>query len=172
MSFSRKIANYSVTYSHFTFPPRRIQRNEKYMRARLCLDETPTNLEEPEAKRSKTADLSPSPESVSPDWKRWMVGLGRSGDLVFGSKSQDGIRTTERPSLESLNGIRLLDAKREAHIKTRDLQSFKTTFNHMSGDILKGLDWSNVLVAGGMILAALTSTTLEDEEKAKAADLE
>lgn len=101
-----------------------------------------------------------------------MVGLGRSGDLVFGSKSQDGIRTTERPSLESLNGIRLLDAKREAHIKTRDLQSFKTTFNHMSGDILKGLDWSNVLVAGGMILAALTSTTLEDEEKAKAADLE
>ena len=68
--------------------------------------------------------------------------------------------------------MKVLDAHRQPAVKTRDLASFKETFSRMTGDILKGLDWSNVLVAGGMILAPLTSTTKEEEDKAQAGDLE
>lgn len=80
-----------------------------------------------------------------------------------GNHRLEGIRTTQRPSVHSLSGIKVLDANRIKQLKTRNLASLKETFERMSGNALKGLDWSNVLLAGGMVLSALTSTNSKDE---------
>lgn len=147
------------------------------MRARLCIDERASlTSSEPASKRRSSARVSDATSSSSSDvadWKRFMVGLGKSGDLVFGSKANEqGIRVIQRPSQFTLNGLKLLDSNRKHQIKTCDLPRFKETFDRMTGNLLKGLNWNNVLVAGGLVLAALTSTTSKEEDEAKGSDVE
>ncbi|MCJ1435595.1 hypothetical protein MMC27_004969 [Xylographa pallens] len=69
------------------------------------------------------------------------------------------IRRMEPPS----GGFECLDEKRERTIKIcANSQSYCERFHRLTGDILKGLNWNNVFLAGGMALTALMHT---DESK-------
>ena len=69
------------------------------------------------------------------------------------------IRRMEPPS----GGFECLNEKRERTIKIcASSQSYCERFHRLTGDILKGLNWNNIFLAGGMALTALMHS---DESK-------
>lgn len=55
-----------------------------------------------------------------------------------------------------VGGFECLNYMRPAEIRIhRSAADFTTTFNRITGNILKGLDWSNIVVAGGSIITTL-----------------
>ena len=64
-------------------------------------------------------------------------------------------------------GFEFLDAFRERVMQIhRHDDSFKKTFIRITKDVLKGLDWSNIFVAGGMVLTTLMHVdTSKDQER-------
>ncbi|KAE8244571.1 hypothetical protein A4X13_0g6483, partial [Tilletia indica] len=156
-----------------------IIRNEKYMRARLVLDQA--REDEPIAS-SMDDDPSPSLTQLGIDksashWKQFMVGLGRDGQGVFlgtgGAKgASDSSIRIQRPDKADLPGLLLLDHHRKDAIEINTLSAFQARFDSMTFGALKGLDWNNVLVAGGIALGALTGTTDEEAEKSEGSDID
>ncbi|KAE8230479.1 hypothetical protein CF326_g4520 [Tilletia indica] len=155
-----------------------IIRNEKYMRARLILDQR----REEDSKASATND-DPIPslaqlgiDKVSSHWKEYMVGLGRDAKRVFvnnnpAESSSPTIRI-ERPDTAQLPGQLLLDQYRKDAIEINSLPAFQSRFDSMTFGALKGLNWSNVLVAGGIALAALTCVTDEEMKNSESSDID
>ncbi|KAE8263062.1 hypothetical protein A4X09_0g7326, partial [Tilletia walkeri] len=153
-----------------------IIRNEKYMRARLVLDQA-----REDDSTVSSDDPSPSLTQLGIDksashWKQFMVGLGRDAQSVFlgtsGAKgaSRSTIRI-QRPDKADLPGLLLLDHHRKDAIEINTLPAFQARFDSMTLGALNGLDWSNVLVAGGIALGALTGTTDEEAQKSEGSDI-
>lgn len=108
-----------------------------------------------------------------PSWKSWLVKLGSPhAEVVFGTPdSKLNFHTVERQ--QGLSGLCLMGQRREASIKLRTLDSFKAHWNSMTAGVLDGLDWRNVLVAGGMIMGVLTgSFDAKGVESYKDSDIE
>ncbi|CAD6887036.1 unnamed protein product [Tilletia controversa] len=156
-----------------------IIRNEKYMRARLVLDQP----------REGGSSVSPANEEESPSlsqlgidrsashWKKFMVGLGRDAKRVFtsGSDTETSSSSTirfRRPDKADLPGLLLLDQYRKNVVEINTLSTFQSRFDSMTFEVLKGLDWRNVLVAGGISLAALTSVTDQEAQKSESSDVD
>jgi hypothetical protein len=74
----------------------------------------------------------------------------------------------------SVSGYTFLDAKRARSIDIQpSLGRFATAFRELSDGLLKGLDWTNVFVAGGIVLGALLSTDIgKDMEKYRHSDID
>ena len=77
------------------------------------------------------------------------------GHIASESATTMIIRRMEPPS----GGFECLNEKRERTIEIcANSQSYRERFHLLTEDILKGLDWSNVFLAGGMALTALMHT--------------
>lgn len=85
-----------------------------------------------------------------------MVSLSEDTDLVFPTSIlTTTARTIVRPRCP---GFTILDggSKDGTMVQIQpSAEAFKQTFSTMTGDILKGLEWDNVFVAGGMALGCL-----------------
>ncbi|KAK0559127.1 hypothetical protein OC861_006739, partial [Tilletia horrida] len=148
-----------------------IIRNEKYMRARLILDEPAANGDPVHSPDDDVSLLGI--DQSSSHWQHFMVRLGRDAAHVFGPSSEpEGHITIVRPPKADLPGLLLLDAHRKDQIKINTLAPFVRRFDSMTGGILDGLDWKNVIVGGGLPLAALTSVTDEEAEKYESSDID
>ncbi|KAF8307466.1 hypothetical protein DL93DRAFT_131186 [Clavulina sp. PMI_390] len=75
-------------------------------------------------------------------------------------------REVTREPQSQISGFTFLDDKRASSIFIQpSLPSFCGAFETISDGLLKGLDWSNVFVAGGIILGTLLSTTPERQKE-------
>lgn len=73
-----------------------------------------------------------------------------------------------------VSGFTILDDKRAASISIQpSLQKFLEAFDVLTDGILRGLDWNNLFVAGGIVHHALTATDLpSDKEKSLSSDVD
>jgi hypothetical protein len=96
------------------------------------------------------------------EWRHGLVTLG-DGDSVFPNSTRNPSgRTITRPA-SPLPGYEVLADARESHITIQpSAKAFKRTFKHISDGLLKDLDWSNVFVAGGIVLGTLLSVDTAD----------
>lgn len=92
------------------------------------------------------------------DWRAGLIRLSQPMDVLFAQSSVSGTaRTITRPKY--LPGFCFLDWKKVPKVSTcATTAAFKRNFDTLTGGLLKGLDWSNVIVAGGMVLGALLAT--------------
>jgi hypothetical protein len=99
------------------------------------------------------------------DWKSGLVTLENCDDVFFSSKSFPSFRRLTR---KSVDGWKCLDAKRSASISIQpSTNSFKKSFEEMTLGQLKGLDWSNIFVAGGIVVGSLLCTEDSTSENTK-----
>lgn len=96
-----------------------------------------------------------------PGHASWSTGLLKISDFptIFptstSSTSNESITLT-RP--EKMSGYTFLDLKRAPSISLHaSIEGFKNRFDKVTGGVLKGLDWNNVFVAGGIVLGTLLS---------------
>ncbi|KAJ7074722.1 hypothetical protein C8F01DRAFT_34051 [Mycena amicta] len=88
------------------------------------------------------------------DWRQGLVNLDDEEAVFPKSTLTRHGRVIPRP--ESLSGQLLLGALRHPHACIQPSSSaFKDRFGKLCGGLLDGLDWNNVLVAGGIVLGAL-----------------
>ncbi|KAJ7209957.1 hypothetical protein B0H12DRAFT_1079753 [Mycena haematopus] len=89
-------------------------------------------------------------------WQRGLVNLKWVEPIFPGSIRTRFGRTIARP--ENLSGLELLCDARTSQVTIQaSTKAFKQTFQSMSDGILLNLNWSNVLVAGGIALGTLLS---------------
>lgn len=93
---------------------------------------------------------------------RCRIGLVRyssQANVVFtGAKCSNTARTLKR---EALSGRTILDMKRMNTVELQpNISGFIDAFSALTGGLLKGIEWSNVFIAGGIVLGALLSTDL------------
>ncbi|KAF8307465.1 hypothetical protein DL93DRAFT_2101256 [Clavulina sp. PMI_390] len=82
-------------------------------------------------------------------------------------------REIKREPQTHISGFTFLDDKRDPSILIQPyLSSFSSAFDSMSDGLLKGLDWSNVFVAGGIILGTLLSTTSKKQKEFLHSDID
>ncbi|KAJ7447582.1 hypothetical protein B0H11DRAFT_2082665 [Mycena galericulata] len=147
----------------------------------------------PPTKRQKTETLSqPGPEKRREDIDEWLLahekGLGDSErlgddwrrglvtfadcDVIFPTSVKTSrARSITRPS--DLPGYKILDSLRSGTIDIQpSVAAFRDTFDRMSDGLLKGLDWNNVIVAGGIVLGVLLSIDAGSAEQWKASDID
>ncbi|KAJ7065687.1 hypothetical protein C8F01DRAFT_751051 [Mycena amicta] len=151
-----------------------------------------SDVGEPMAKRRKGADGEPMTKESHIDvdgwilkyekhlsftrhadvnWKRGLVTFA-DADVVFsGSTLSAHARTITRPT--TLPGFCVLSERRDKTITIQpSLSASKARFAQMTGDVLKGLDWNNVFIAGGMALGALLSVKDDSSEEWKSSDID
>ncbi|KAF3162470.1 hypothetical protein TWF225_007775 [Orbilia oligospora] len=101
-------------------------------------------------------------------------------DIVFGHSSKLVENETGEPIYREItrkiaptSGLQYLDQKRTRTIKIQpSTAAFKKTFDRLMGGALDGLDWSNILVAGGMPLSTLLCVDESMDEKFKSNDID
>jgi hypothetical protein len=99
------------------------------------------------------------------DWKLGLVTLENCDDVFFSSKSLPSFRRLTRGSVD---GWKCLDAKRSPSISIQpNTNLFKKSFEEMTLGQLKGLDWSNIFVAGGIVVGSLLCTEDSTSENTK-----
>ncbi|KAK0533319.1 hypothetical protein OC835_003068 [Tilletia horrida] len=86
-------------------------------------------------------------------WQNFLVPLYPKGSELFG-EADSAVATVKRPTL---NGITFFDQKRKSCVQVYDLQRFMQRFDTYTSSVLAHINWANVLVAGGAVLASLTS---------------
>jgi hypothetical protein len=87
------------------------------------------------------------------DWKIGLVTLENCEDVFFTSRTFPRYRQITRNTVE---GWKCLDAKRSLSIYIQsDAENFRKKFDEMTLGQLKGLEWSNVFVAGGIVVGSL-----------------
>lgn len=88
------------------------------------------------------------------DWTKGLIRLSSHANVVFdGSILSESARTLRRTPVA---GYTILDARRAESIDIQpSVARFASTFELLTDGLLKGLNWSNVLVAGGMALGSL-----------------
>ncbi|KAL0564065.1 hypothetical protein V5O48_017991 [Marasmius crinis-equi] len=98
--------------------------------------------------------------------KPWTYGLVRLDQLpIVLSQSYD--LSTKRLAINrasSLSGFCVLGDKRGTKILTQPSQkTFDLSWSQMTGDVLRGLNWSNLFAAGGSVLGTLITPSGEEE---------
>ncbi|KAF8300425.1 hypothetical protein DL93DRAFT_577034 [Clavulina sp. PMI_390] len=117
------------------------------------------------------------------DWRRGLVDYELHGDSVFPSRSPlpspPNKSTSASPARlihrTSLPGYFILDELRASDISIQpSFSAFQEVFTKITGGILNGLDWSNVFVAGGIVLSTLlcTNPTPADLDKYASSDID
>ncbi|KAF8325551.1 uncharacterized protein EI90DRAFT_3146663 [Cantharellus anzutake] len=105
-----------------------------------------------------------APHAVS----SWKYGLVTVGDIqsvipdctIISDKKGEALEIRRRP-VTSFPGYTVLHAKRHQSIFLQtSKEGFKKRWDEMTDGILTGLDWSNVFVAGGMVLSTLLTPEL------------
>lgn len=73
-----------------------------------------------------------------------------------------------------MSGRTILDMRRANAIELQsNISGFVDAFSALTGGLLKGIEWNNVFVAGGIVLGALLSTDLaKDVDKYKNSDID
>ncbi|KAK7057988.1 hypothetical protein R3P38DRAFT_3253024 [Favolaschia claudopus] len=112
-------------------------------------------------------------ERLGQDWQHGLVSFQDADcEAIFpGSVKSTKARTLTR--LPNISGYKILDAKRSPKIDIQpSLAAFRRKFESMSDGLLKGLNWNNVIVAGGIVLGGLLSVSgAGDEWKASDIDM-
>ncbi|KAF8217253.1 hypothetical protein K438DRAFT_1954094 [Mycena galopus ATCC 62051] len=89
-------------------------------------------------------------------WQRGLVNLKRVEPIFPSSSRTQFGRSIARP--QSLPGLELLCDARTSEVTIQpSTKDFKKTFERMSHGLLRNLNWSNILVAGGIALGTLLS---------------
>ncbi|KAK0522924.1 hypothetical protein OC834_006090 [Tilletia horrida] len=146
--------------------------NEHFMRARLVLDDPvhrPTINAVLRQLRLHDEDGVREEDFATSHWQRFLLALGRDGQHAFGESavsSDPNSWTVRRPSPEEVAGVTMLDQYRREHVRINRLPSFMSHFQRLTNGILDGLDWSNIFLAGGAALGALTSDGTDATEQA------
>ncbi|KAF8311764.1 hypothetical protein DL93DRAFT_2082968 [Clavulina sp. PMI_390] len=106
------------------------------------------------------------------DWMRGLVDYDAHAHAVFNPSPEttSAARVIHR---EKLSGYTFLDELRATSISIQPSSaSFQSMFNRITDGLLSGLDWSNVLIAGGIVLSTLVSTSDADIEKYISSDID
>ncbi|KAF8320357.1 hypothetical protein DL93DRAFT_2224720 [Clavulina sp. PMI_390] len=106
------------------------------------------------------------------DWKIGLVDYAAHADSVFhpSPKSTTAARVIQR---ETLSGYTILDDLRPPEIRIQpSFASFQAMFKKITDSLLNGLDWSNVFVAGGIVLSTLLCTTERDLQNSIQSDID
>lgn len=137
---------------------RRIISNERFMRSLLQVSESEYRQAAATAAGVEAPGNGAMQAESEPMWKSWLVKLGSpAAETLFGKPdAKEGSYTVKRP--EDLSGLCLLDRKRPDSIRLRTDDAFKTHWDSMTGGVLEGLDWNNILVAGGIVMSVLTGS--------------
>lgn len=114
------------------------------------------------------------------DWKHGLVDWTAQADIVLGlagptssTQSQEPVTGPKIVQRGPQSGYTFLDELRASSIALQPtLEAFQATFDSISGGLLKGLDWSNVFVAGGIVLSSLLSVTEKDAQKFSSSDID
>ncbi|KDQ15211.1 hypothetical protein BOTBODRAFT_174059 [Botryobasidium botryosum FD-172 SS1] len=115
--------------------------------------------------------LSKKGSVTASNWTYGLVTIAQFNvNVVFPATKSAGLSTSDgqvtafevpRPSLDTLPGYHFLHEKRAAAIYVQpSLSAFQERWNAMTGNILSGLDWSNVFIAGGLVLGVFLSPTI------------
>ena len=95
-----------------------------------------------------------------PNWSVGLVALSKMDEMWETSEVSNTSRKITRGDFA---GFTFLDKKRTSFIYIQpSLPMFERKFHEMTYGQLNGLDWSNVFVAGGMVLGALLSAEGKD----------
>lgn len=103
----------------------------------------------------------PRHAAACPTWKYGLIPIGHFGTIFSNSerleKDSDAIGLkVHRPALKELSGYPILHQKRADAVYIQPtLESFNATWEKMTDNALQGLDWSNLFVAGGLVLETL-----------------
>ena len=98
------------------------------------------------------------------EWKHGLVSLEDADDAFPGSALSNNGRLITRP--QTLSGYLVLGEQRAPHIRIQpSVAAFRRRFDELTGNVLKGLDWNNLLVAGGIVLGALLVGDSPDSSK-------
>lgn len=106
------------------------------------------------------------------DWRRGLVDWTQHADSVFpvDSTVTPTTRILPRPKM---SGYTFLDELRAASISVQPtFEAFQKAFSAVSDGVLRGLDWSNVFVAGGIVLSSLLCVEEGDVKKYVASDID
>ncbi|PVF98265.1 hypothetical protein CPB86DRAFT_825813 [Serendipita vermifera] len=99
------------------------------------------------------------------NWKTGLVTLENCEDVFFTSKLFPTFRQIER---NAVDGWKCLDAKRSSSIFIQpNTEMFKKAFEEMTLGQLKGLEWPNIFVAGGIVVGSLLRV---EEESSQASE--
>ncbi|KAJ7016223.1 hypothetical protein C8F04DRAFT_1347966 [Mycena alexandri] len=101
-------------------------------------------------------------ERLGDDWHFGLVTLADSDAVFPTSMKTNASRTIVRPT--NLPGYQILGSTRASQIEIQpSTADFKRTFHRLSDGLLKGLDWSNVFIAGGIILGTLLAADTQPD---------
>ncbi|KAF7305479.1 hypothetical protein HMN09_00800700 [Mycena chlorophos] len=106
----------------------------------------------------------------SHDWRQGLVNLDDEEAIFPDSTLTTHGRVLTRPG--SLSGFLVLGALRHPHICIQpSTAAFRARFENLTGGLLNGLDWSNIFIAGGIVLGSLYSVE-SPQSSVKDKDLE
>lgn len=113
-------------------------------------------------------------EDEAGDWKRGLVDWDLHSDLTFDPPLQlrtSGAKVVMRQSKPS--GYTFLDDLRDKSVSVQpDTSAFRTAFESITDGLLNGLDWSNVFVAGGIVLSTFLAVTPNQYKKYRNSDID
>ncbi|CAD6973765.1 unnamed protein product [Tilletia controversa] len=137
--------------------------NERIMRARLVLDD-PTRRDSVEKAVEALRSIHPTSPTLGRDGRHAFTPKTRANaDLVTEST---WAWTIQRPVGNEVPGVTILDQYRRSVANINKLQTYMRTFDRLTKNVFRGLNWDNIFVAGGIALGALLSDGSEDSEHA------
>ena len=93
---------------------------------------------------------------------------------ILSESSQDGTPVIVRRQDPPKGGLEVLDELRKREVSMQPSSAaFSQTFDRITRGILRGLDWNNVLIAGGIVLTTLlhTDPSQDDDKSVKDPDI-
>ena len=89
------------------------------------------------------------------DWSTGLVKWSAHSDAVFPISTKSA--NARKIMRTNMSGYTILDETRPSTIEVQpSVERFRRVFDTLTNGLLNGLDWSNVFVAGGIVLSALT----------------
>ncbi|KAE8220705.1 hypothetical protein CF319_g5809 [Tilletia indica] len=95
-------------------------------------------------------------------WQGHLVSLSTQLQAYFSSDKQVFYQY-DRCLPTDLVGVKLFDHLRAPRVTIQSIDEFRRSFDVFGGSVLKNLDWANVGVAGGCVLACLTQGHFDRE---------
>ncbi|KAL9933368.1 hypothetical protein V8E36_007544 [Tilletia maclaganii] len=136
---------------------------------------TPSSQSEADGPSTDESQRSTVVDRKSSHWEQYLVALGRDGRHPFtppkGTETAELVQETtsswqiHRPKSEEMPGTTILDTYRSGIAHVNKIDEYLRTFDRMTANVFRGLDWNNIFVAGGIALGALTSDGSEESER-------